>query len=64
MNEFTYEQAMQRLETIVKGFEQNDLELDSLSDQIKEAQTLLKYCKDKLLKVETDVKKVLDNGQE
>ncbi len=60
----TYEAAMQRLEEIVEGFEQNTLELDQLTAQLAEAQELIKFCSQKLQQVETDVKKILDNGQE
>ena len=62
--DLTYEQAVHRLETIVAGFEQNTLELDHLSEQIREAQMLLMFCQKKLTKVETDVKKILDHEQE
>lgn len=60
----TYEQAMQRLEKIVQGFEQNTLELDQLTAQLAEAQELIKLCNDKLQQVETDVKKLLNDEQE
>ena len=60
----TYEQAMQRLETIVQGFEQNTLELDQLTAQLAEAQQLIKMFNDKLQQVETDVKQILNNEQE
>ena len=60
----TYEQAMQRLETIVQGFEQNTLELDQLTAQLAEAQQLIKMCNDNLQQVETDVKQILNNEQE
>ena len=60
----TYEQAMQRLEEIVQGFEQNTLELDQLTAQLAEAQELIKLCNNKLLQVETDVKKLLNDEQE
>ena len=62
--ELTYEKAMQRLENIVEGFEQNSLELDQLTAQLAEAHELIKFCNDKLQKVETDVKKLLHNEQE
>ncbi len=60
----SYEQAMQRLEEIVQGFEQNTLELDQLTAQLAEAQELIKLCNNKLQQVETDVKKLLNNEQE
>lgn len=59
----TYEAAMERLETIVQGFEQNTLELDQLTTQLAEAQELIKYCSGKLQQVENDVKKILNNEQ-
>ena len=60
----TYEQAMTRLESIVEGFEQNTLKLDQLTEQLAEAQTLIKFCNEKLQQVETDVKQILNNEQE
>lgn len=60
----TYEQAMQRLEEIVQGFERNTLELDQLTAQLAEAQELIKLCNNKLQQVETDVKKLLNDEQE
>ena len=59
----TYEAAMERLETIVQGFEQNTLELDQLTAQLAEAQELIKYCSTNLQQVEADVKKILNNEQ-
>ena len=55
---------MQQLEEIVAGFEQGHLAIDQLSTKLKEAQNLLKFCKTRLLKVEKDVKKILDHEQE
>lgn len=60
----TYEQAIDRLEEIVHGFEDNMLELDKLITQLTEAQELIKYCKEKLQKAETDVNKILSDEQE
>lgn len=60
----TYEEAMQRLESIVSGFEQNHVALDTLTEQLAEAQELLRFCNDKLQKAQADVKKLLDHEQE
>lgn len=59
----TYEQAMKRLEEIVSGFEQDSLELDRLTAQLAEAQDLIKFCNDRLQKVENDVKNLLDEQE-
>lgn len=57
----TYEQAMQRLEAIVDGFEQNTLHLDQLTAQLTEAQELIKFCSNQLQQVETEAKKILSD---
>lgn len=59
--EYTYETAMKRLETLVTSFEQGDIDIDDLSNRLKEAQELLNFCKARLLKAEKDVKKILEN---
>ena len=55
----TYEQAMNRLEEIVTRIESGELDIDSLSKQLKEAQQLLKICRDKLYKTDEEIKKML-----
>lgn len=62
--ELTYEQAVGRLEGIVDSLEQDRLGLDEVGERIREAQTLLKACRSKLKKVETDVKQILKDEQE
>ena len=51
----TYEQAMKRLEEIVSR-------IDSLGVNLKEAQELIKFCRDKLYKADEEIKKMLDNN--
>lgn len=60
----TYEAAMERLEEIVNGFEDGTLELDQLTEQLAEAQKLIKFCNERLGQVEKDVKTLLDHEQE
>lgn len=62
--EQTYEEALGRLESIVEGFEQGELGIDQLGERLAEAQSLLRFCKERLQKVETEVKKILGNEQE
>ena len=56
----TYEQASKRLEEIVNKIESRNINIDTLTSHLKEAKTLAEFCKDKLTKVEQDVKKCLD----
>ena len=55
-----YTQAMQRLEEIVAKIESGEMDIDSLTDNLKEAKELVNFCKEKLTKVESEVKTILD----
>ena len=46
----TYTEAMKRLEEIVNRIESNELDIDRLGENLREAQKLIKYCRDKLYK--------------
>lgn len=48
----TYEEAMQKLETLLARLENNEVNLDDLGNCVHEAQQLLKYCKECLYEVE------------
>lgn len=56
----TYEKAMKRLEQIVKQIESGETDIDSLTANLKEAKSLVEFCKEKLTNVEAEVKKCLD----
>ncbi len=58
----TYIEAMKRLEAIVARIESNELDIDELGDNLKEAQKLIKYCREKLYKADVEIKKMLDEG--
>ena len=59
-NKMTYEQAISRIEEITKKVESGEMDIDSLANSLKEAKELVQFCKEKLTKVEADVKKILD----
>ena len=56
----TYEKAVKRLEEIVKKIEGGEMDIDSLTANLKEAKILVEFCKEKLTNVEAEVKKCLD----
>ena len=61
----TYQEAQKRLEEIVREIESNEHDIDRLCDQLKEAKELIAFCKQKLYKVEEEVKTILNkNGSE
>ena len=54
------EEAVAQLEAIVRRMETGELNLDSLADELKKAQKLIKMCKDKLTKTDEEIKKMLE----
>ncbi|MBQ6749346.1 MAG: exodeoxyribonuclease VII small subunit [Bacteroidaceae bacterium] len=56
----TYEKAMKRLEEIVAKIESGEMDIDALAQNLKEAQKLVGFCKEKLTTVEAEVKKCLN----
>ena len=59
----SYEEAIKELETIVRKMENDELDIDSLTDQLKEAQRLIKLCKDRLTKTDEEIRQILENEQ-
>lgn len=55
-----YEEAIHQLETIVAQIENNELDVDQLAERLKEAQKLIKLCRDKLYKTDEKIKTLLD----
>ncbi len=53
-----YEEALSQLETIVRKMEANEYDIDELAVQLKAAQRLIKFCKDKLTKTEEELQKI------
>ena len=49
--EETYNEAIEKLRKIVAEIENGDLDVDILSEKVKEATRLIKLCKEKLYKV-------------
>lgn len=68
MVESKYTKAIKRLEEIIEKIESEEIDVDELSDKVKEAVDLLTACKARIEKAELEVKKVVDdlgeNGEE
>lgn len=54
-----YEEAIKNLESIVSMMESGKLDLDQLEEKLKEAQQLIKFCRDKLTKTDEEISKLL-----
>lgn len=57
--ELTYEHACERLKAIISKMENGQMQIDELSENIKQAEQMISFCKDKLKKVEVDVEKLI-----
>lgn len=55
----TYSQAMDRLEKIVSQIDNNELDIDILSEKINEANQIIAFCTEKLTKADREVEKLL-----
>ncbi|HBK28612.1 MAG TPA: exodeoxyribonuclease VII small subunit [Parabacteroides sp.] len=56
----SYQEAVDKLRLIVNEIENGNLDVDLLSEKVREATRLIKLCKEKLYKVDEEVKKVLE----
>lgn len=56
-----YSQAVARLEEIMDVVQAGTLDVDSLSDVLREAGELIKFCRARLFEVDEEVTSVLDN---
>jgi exodeoxyribonuclease VII small subunit len=55
----TYSQAIKRLEEIVRQIDNNEMDIDILSEKIKEANEIILFCSEKLTKVDKEVEKLI-----
>ena len=53
-----YEEAFAQLQDIVRKMESGEYSIDEIAVQLKEAQRLIKFCKDKLTKTEAEIQKI------
>jgi len=56
--ELKYEEAVAQLETIVRKMEAGEYDIDEIAVQLKAAQRLIKFCKDKLTRTEEELLKI------
>lgn len=64
MNKISYKEAMEKLEAIVSGLENDEVPVDELAEKVKEASKLIRLCKSVLYEAEEEVNKVLQEMQQ
>lgn len=55
-----YEEAISELDEIVSKVENNQLDIDQLTTQLKRAKELIAFCRDVLYKTDEEVKALLE----
>ncbi len=56
-----YNDAIEEIEEILHQIENEELDIDILSEKVKRVSTLLKLCKKKLHQTENEVQKILED---
>ena len=59
--EIKYNEAINEIEEILQKIENDELDVDELSEKVKRVSELLIICKNKLHKTEEEVEKILKN---
>lgn len=54
-----YNEALQEIQRIVVDLEQNPTDIESITEKLQRAQTLIKSCKEKLTKTDEEIQKLL-----
>jgi exodeoxyribonuclease VII small subunit len=58
---FSYTNAIQEIEAIINQLENSELDIDSLSEKVKKATSLIKNCKSKLRETESHLTNILED---
>ncbi len=53
--EFSFNEAMSKIEEIIRNIESGELDLDKLSDEVKTATDLIRQCQKKLKTTEEEI---------
>lgn len=62
--ELTYREAQAQLEQIVTAVENEELDVDELSEQVQRAMTLITFCRSKLKRTEEVIQQAFKDGEE
>ena len=56
----TYEESLKQLEDIVRKMEAGEFSIDELAEKLTLAQQLIRQCREKLNKTDSEIKKILE----
>jgi exodeoxyribonuclease VII small subunit len=55
----SYRESIDEIETILASIENDELDVDELSEKVSRVSILLKFCKDKLFQTQEEVENIL-----
>ena len=58
----SYSEALAEIEAILEKIEGGKLDVDELAEKVTRVTILLKICRDRLHKTETQINKILEDG--
>lgn len=56
----SYTESIEEIESILMQIENEELDVDILTDKVQRAAELIRICKEKLQKTDAEVQKILD----
>jgi len=56
----SYKEAFTELEEILNNLENDELDVDDLTTNVKKASELIKFCKSKLFETESEIEKIIE----
>jgi len=60
----TYKEAVSEIDQILEKIENEELDVDELSEKVKRVSSLIRFCKEKLHKTEAEVENILKEMEE
>lgn len=57
----SYSDAFNQLQIILEKIENGKLDVDELTENVKKAAELIKFCKSKLFETESEIEKILED---
>ena len=60
LTNMTYEESIKKLEVLAQQRERGDLPIDALAEKLREAQELIKTCRQQLLEADEQVQNILN----
>ncbi len=55
----SYKEAVEEIDEILEKIENEELDVDELSEKVKRVSSLIKFCKEKLHTTQTEVENIL-----